>query len=168
MDSRKDLWRSEPRGDSGGSGWRKEAVETYDAGSKIGSFGCNVKRYPIATEVHMGHHWQPTVYRQPTLSTDTVVDSSFSTMSAVSVDWQPSKPQRISNKRTNILCFWHPYPMTRSGSKLMFPSVCVFRRGLRRPTRVRAEAFSDWLAADFLFISASVMRDVSSQCCLQT
>jgi len=28
MDSRKDLGRSEPRGDSGGSGWRKEAVET--------------------------------------------------------------------------------------------------------------------------------------------
>ena len=28
MDSRKDLLRSEPRGDSGGSGWRKEAVET--------------------------------------------------------------------------------------------------------------------------------------------
>jgi len=25
---RKDLRRSEPRGDSGGSGWRKEAVET--------------------------------------------------------------------------------------------------------------------------------------------
>jgi len=29
MDSRKDLWRSEPRGDSGGSGWRKEAMETW-------------------------------------------------------------------------------------------------------------------------------------------
>ena len=29
MDSRKDLWRSERRGDSGGSGWRKEAVETW-------------------------------------------------------------------------------------------------------------------------------------------
>ena len=28
IDSRKDLRRSEPRGDSGGSGWRKEAVKT--------------------------------------------------------------------------------------------------------------------------------------------
>jgi len=28
MDFRKDLCRSEPRGDSGGSGLRKEAVET--------------------------------------------------------------------------------------------------------------------------------------------
>ena len=28
MDFRKDLRRSERRGDSGGSGWRKEAVET--------------------------------------------------------------------------------------------------------------------------------------------
>jgi len=27
IDSRKDLRRSEPRGDSGGSGWRKEAVK---------------------------------------------------------------------------------------------------------------------------------------------
>jgi len=28
IDFRKDLRRSEPRGDSGGSGWRKEAVKT--------------------------------------------------------------------------------------------------------------------------------------------
>ena len=28
IDFTKDLRRSEPRGDSGGSGWRKEAVET--------------------------------------------------------------------------------------------------------------------------------------------
>jgi len=28
MDFSKDLRRSEPRGDSGGSGWRKEAVKT--------------------------------------------------------------------------------------------------------------------------------------------
>ena len=28
IDSRKDLRRSESRGDSGGSGWRKEAVKT--------------------------------------------------------------------------------------------------------------------------------------------
>ena len=28
IDFRKDLRRSEPRGDSDGSGWRKEAVET--------------------------------------------------------------------------------------------------------------------------------------------
>jgi len=28
MDFRKDLRRTEPRGDSGGSGWRKEAVKT--------------------------------------------------------------------------------------------------------------------------------------------
>ena len=28
IDFRKDLRRSEPRGDNGGSGWRKEAVKT--------------------------------------------------------------------------------------------------------------------------------------------
>ena len=28
IDFRKDMRRSEPRGDSGGSGWRKEAVKT--------------------------------------------------------------------------------------------------------------------------------------------
>ena len=28
IDFRKDFRRNEPRGDSGGSGWRKEAVET--------------------------------------------------------------------------------------------------------------------------------------------
>ena len=30
IDFRKDLRRSEPRGDSGGSGWRKDAVQTTD------------------------------------------------------------------------------------------------------------------------------------------
>jgi len=30
IDFRMDLRRSEPRGDSGGSGWRKEAVKTGD------------------------------------------------------------------------------------------------------------------------------------------
>ena len=35
IDFRKDLRRSEPRGDSGGSGWRKEAVKTGETGSII-------------------------------------------------------------------------------------------------------------------------------------
>jgi len=35
IDFRKDLRRSEPRGDNGGSGWRKEAVKTGGTGSII-------------------------------------------------------------------------------------------------------------------------------------
>ena len=49
MDSRKDLWRSDPRDDSGGSGWRKEAWG-HDAG-----FIISWKKTPMVLPVS-DHH----------------------------------------------------------------------------------------------------------------
>jgi len=58
IDFRKDLRRSEPRGDSGGSGWRKEAVET---GGRIHNIKENTPREIFCTcsqriQIHMKQH----------------------------------------------------------------------------------------------------------------